>query len=144
MNDEYHQIGAASARLADRLPHSVMVAVADAVAQNGGLGRATARQAILQSLPTPNFRDSTADFIDRWQSHAASVGSEAVAVALLTAAKSEHDHRHEETAEIVWTGPEAADTRFRQTRTGHPRSRKLGHEAFDAGELRCLPDSSHP
>ena len=79
------------------------------------LERAIARQAILQSLPTPDFRDATAEFIDRWHSHAANVGSEAVAVALLTAAKSEHDHRHEETVEIVWTGPEPADTKFRQT-----------------------------
>ena len=36
-------------------------------------------------------------------------------MALVTAAKGEHDHRHEETVEIVWTGPEPADTRFRQT-----------------------------
>jgi len=34
---------------------------------------------------------------------------------LVTAAKSEHDHRHESTVEIVWTGPEPAETRFRQT-----------------------------
>jgi phosphatidylserine/phosphatidylglycerophosphate/cardiolipin synthase-like enzyme len=115
MNVEHHQIGAAAARLADRLPHSVMVAVADAVEQHGSLDQATRRQAILQSLPTPDFRDATADFIDRWHSHAPSVGSEAVAVALLTAAKSEHDHRHEETVEIVWTGPESAEARFRHT-----------------------------
>jgi phosphatidylserine/phosphatidylglycerophosphate/cardiolipin synthase-like enzyme len=115
MNHEHHQIGEAAARLADRLPYSVMIAVADAVAQLGGLERPTRRQAILQSLPTPDFRDATADFIDLWNSCATSVGSEAVAVALLTAAKSEHDHRHEETVEIVWTGPELADTRFRHT-----------------------------
>jgi len=115
MNDQHHQIGAAAARLAARLPHSVMVAVADAVAQHGSLERATGRQAILQSLPTPDLRDATADFIDRWHCHAASVGSEAVAVALLTAAKNEHDHRYEETVEIVWTGPEPSETRFRQT-----------------------------
>jgi len=115
MNQEHHQIAAAAARLADRLPHSVMVAVADAVAQHGGLERATRWQSILQSPPTPDFRDATADFINCWHSHAASVGSEAVAIALLTAAKSEHEHRHEETVEIVWTGPEPADTRFRHT-----------------------------
>jgi hypothetical protein len=38
-----------------------------------------------------------------------------VAVALVTAAKCEHAHRHAETVEVVWTGPEPADTRFRQT-----------------------------
>ena len=115
MNHEHHQIGAAAARLADRLPHSVMIAVAGAVAQHGGMDRPAARQAILQSLPTPDFRDATADFLDLWHSGAGSVGAEAVAVALVTAAKSEHDHRQEETVEIVWTGPEPAETRFRQT-----------------------------
>ena len=115
MNHEYHQIGAAAAHLADRLPHSVMIAVAEAVALFGGLDRPLARQAILQSLPTPDFRDATADFLDLWHVRAGSVGGEAVAVALVTAAKSEIDHRHDETVEIVWTGPEPADTRFRQT-----------------------------
>ena len=93
MNHEHHQIGAAAARLADRLPHSVMIAVAGAVALHGSLERAAARQAILQSLPTPDFRDATTDFLNLWHSSAASVGAEAVAVALVTAATSEQDHR---------------------------------------------------
>ena len=115
MNPEHHHMGAAAVRLADRLPYSVMIAVAGAVAQDGGMDRPPARQAILQSLPTPDFRDATADFLDLWHSSAGGVGVEAVAVALATAAKSELDHRHEETVEIVWTGPEPTATRFRQT-----------------------------
>ena len=35
MNPEHHQIGEAAARLAVRLPHSVMIAVAEAVIQHG-------------------------------------------------------------------------------------------------------------
>ena len=115
MSHEHHQIGAAAARLADRLPHSVMLAVAGAVELHGGTDQPHARQAILQSLPTPDFRDATAEFLDLWHSGAGSVGAEAVAVSLVTAAKCEHTHRHEETVEIVWTGPELAETRFRQT-----------------------------
>jgi len=115
MNHEHHQIGAVATRLADRLPHSVMISVAGAVAQNGHLEPAAARQSILQCVPTPAFRDATANFLDHWQSHAPGVGAEAVAVALVTAARSEHDHRHEELVEVVWTGPEPAETRFRQT-----------------------------
>ena len=115
MTHEHHLIGAAAAKLADRLPHSVVNVVAGAVSLHGGMDRSAARQAILQSLPMPDFRDATADFLDHWHTHAASVGAEAVAVALVTAAKSEHHHRHEETVEIVWTGPEPAETRFRQT-----------------------------
>ncbi len=115
MNDEQHQIGAAAVRLADRLPYSVTIAVADAVAQNGEMERTAARQVILQSLPTPDFRDATVDFLDLWHSSAGGIGAEAVAVALATAAKSELYHRQVEMVEIVWTGPEFAETRFRQT-----------------------------
>ena len=115
MNQEHHQIGAAATRLADRLPHSVMITVAGAVSQNGHLDLAAARHSILQCVPMPDFRDATTDFIDHWHTHAPSVGAEAVAVAILTAAKSEHDHRHEETVEIVWTGPETEEARFRRT-----------------------------
>ena len=103
MNHEHHHIGAAATRLADRLPHSVMISVAGAVAQNGHLDPAAARHSILQCAPTPDFRDATADFLDHWHTHAPSVGEEAVAVALVTP------------DEIVWTGPEPAETRFRQT-----------------------------
>jgi phosphatidylserine/phosphatidylglycerophosphate/cardiolipin synthase-like enzyme len=115
MNHEHHKIGAAAARLADRLPSAVMISVAGAVALHGGLNWPVARQAILQTLPTPDFRDATADFLDLWHPGAGSVGAEAVAVALVTAAKSELDHRQQETVEIVWTGPESAEARFRQT-----------------------------
>lgn len=115
MNQDHHQIGAAATRLADRLPHSVMISVAGAVSQNGHLDLAAARHSILHCVPMPDFRDATADFLDHWHTHAPSVGAEAVAVALVTAAKSEHDHRHEETVEIVWTGPEPAEARFRRT-----------------------------
>ena len=41
--------------------------------------------------------------------------AEQAAVALVTAAKCEYDGRLEESVEIVWTGPEPAETRFRQT-----------------------------
>ncbi len=115
MNPSHEQLSIAAMRLADRLPLPVMIAVAEAVTKYGGLEMTAARQAILQSLPTPNFRDVTSDFLHTWHSLTGSVGSEAVAVALLTAAKSEDDHRHAETVEIVWTGPEPAETRFRQT-----------------------------
>jgi phosphatidylserine/phosphatidylglycerophosphate/cardiolipin synthase-like enzyme len=115
MTHDHHHIGAGAARLAARLPYSLASGVAGALARCGGLDRETTRQAILQLLPTPEFREATAEFIDLWHVTAGDVGAEAVAVALLTAAKCEHDHRHDETVEVVWTGPEPADTRFRHT-----------------------------
>ena len=115
MNHEHHQIGEAAARLADRLPHSVMIALAEAVAHYGGHDKSAARQSILQSLPMPEFRDVSSDFLDQWHSQVGNVAAESVAIALITAAKSKHVHRNEETVEIVWTGPESPESRFRQT-----------------------------
>ena len=114
MNDEHHQIAAAAGRLADRLPQSVVLAVADAVVHTETMDRRAAWQAILDRVPTPEFRDATEDFLDLWHS-AGRVGAEAIALALMTAARCEQEHRHEETVELVWTGPEPADTRFRHT-----------------------------
>lgn len=115
MTYDLKQIGAAAARLADRLPNSLMMCLAEAVVQHGGLEPAAARRAILHCMPTPDFRDAAAAFIEVWQLTATGISADAAAVALLTAAKCEHDHRHDETVEIVWTGPEPTETRFRQT-----------------------------
>jgi phosphatidylserine/phosphatidylglycerophosphate/cardiolipin synthase-like enzyme len=115
MKMDHHEIGAGAVRLADRLPHSLMVAVAGILTQHGGMERSASRQAILQSLPTPDFRDATAAFLDLWHGRADSVSAEEVAIALVTAAASNLAHRQEKSVEIVWTGPEPADTRFRRT-----------------------------
>ena len=115
MDDEFQQLGAAAVRFADRLPHPVMRSLAAAVMHHARTDQAAARQAILASVPTPDFRDATADFLDVWYSSAGSVGSDAVALALVTAAKSEQVHRHEAAVEIVWTGPESTEKRFRHT-----------------------------
>jgi phosphatidylserine/phosphatidylglycerophosphate/cardiolipin synthase-like enzyme len=115
MTDRHQRIGAAAARLAERLPYPVLIAVAESVERHGGMDQPAARQAILQDLPTPDFRDATGDFLDQWDSSAGSVGPEAVAMALVTAALSELEHRRGETVEIVWTGPESMNIRFRQT-----------------------------
>lgn len=115
MTVEYRRIGEAASRLAERLPYSVVIAVADAVARYGGLEQSSARLAILQSLPTPDFRETTTTFLDLWRSCASSVGPEAIAVALSTAAESELAHRQNKLVEVAWTGPEPPETRFRQT-----------------------------
>lgn len=115
MNDEHYELGEAAARLASRLPYSVLVAVADSVLSHGASERTAAQQAILQDLQTPDFRDVTADFLDLWQGRAGTVGSEAVALALVTAAKGHKESRQRETVEIVWTGPESVGSQFRQT-----------------------------
>ncbi|MBA4190905.1 MAG: hypothetical protein C0467_23195 [Planctomycetaceae bacterium] len=115
MTGDLNRIGVGAMRLAKRLPYSVLVSVADVVANSAGMERWSARLAILQSLPTPDFRDATAAFLDIWASCPSGVSSDAVTVAILTAAESEREHRQAETLEVVWTGPEPAESRFRHT-----------------------------
>jgi phosphatidylserine/phosphatidylglycerophosphate/cardiolipin synthase-like enzyme len=115
MNDDLHQIALAAKRLADRLPYAVVISMAEAVTQHGGMDWQTGRTAILNSLPTADFRDAAADFVDHWWSKAARLTPQSVAVALVVAANAEIAHRQEESTEIVWTGPETSDTKFRQT-----------------------------
>lgn len=69
----------------------------------------------MQSLPTPDFREATATFLDEWDSCASGVGPEAVAVALYTVAERELAHLRNKLVEVAWTGPEPPETRFRQT-----------------------------
>jgi phosphatidylserine/phosphatidylglycerophosphate/cardiolipin synthase-like enzyme len=114
MND-LHQIAEAATQLGDRLPHWVLASLAEAVVQHGATEWPTAKTMILHRLPTSEFRDAAANFLDHWRMTANGLTPQAVAAALVTAAKAEFTHRQEETAEIVWTGPETADTRFRHT-----------------------------
>jgi phosphatidylserine/phosphatidylglycerophosphate/cardiolipin synthase-like enzyme len=115
VKDDLHRIATAATELADRLPNSVMVILASAVAQHGHLGWPTAQQAILAALPTPDFRNAASNFLDIWRFHAAGVGPDAAAIALLAVAESDLAHRLEEMAEVAWTGPETVESHFRQT-----------------------------
>ncbi len=101
--------------MAQRLPYSVLVGVADVVAQSGGVSCPARRLTILESLASPDFRDATAAFIDLWESCEGGVGPEAAAVALYAAAENERACKEREAVEVAWTGPEPAETKFRLT-----------------------------
>ena len=109
------RIAQAATRLAERLPQSVVIALAESVVRHGCLGYPEAKAAILQSLPTPDFRDVSGDFLDLCVASGGGVTPEAVASALVTAASADAVYRQQETVEIVWTGPETSDTRSRRT-----------------------------
>jgi len=105
MNLDYQRIGAAAARLAECVPYSAMVALAETVALNAAKDWSTARQAILQSVPSPPQRNATADFLDLWSFSADSVGIEALVAALATAAECEHEHRRKRAVSPVEPRP---------------------------------------
>jgi phosphatidylserine/phosphatidylglycerophosphate/cardiolipin synthase-like enzyme len=93
----------------------VLDSLAEGVAEHGGLDWPASMTAILQRLPTADFRDAAADFLDRWHHRAAGLTPQAVAAVLVAAATAEQAHRQREAVEIAWTGPETSDMRFRRT-----------------------------
>lgn len=108
-------IAEAATQLADRLPHWVMMSLAETVLQHGQVEWDTAKSSILQRLPTPEFRDVATDFLDSWRSQAPETASQSVAAAIMTAANAELEHRQRESVEVAWTGPDSTSLTFRHT-----------------------------
>jgi phosphatidylserine/phosphatidylglycerophosphate/cardiolipin synthase-like enzyme len=94
------------------MPSTVVFSLADSILQNGP---STDQTTTLSHLPTPEFRDEATKFLRVWREKAAGLSPEAVAVALITASHVQRYHSESQTAEIVWTGPETPETRFRHT-----------------------------
>src|SRR5438445_3511377 len=115
MDRERYWIGLAAAHLVRQLPLTVITAVADAVERVVDASSPSAHSSVLHDLPNPEFRDMAAKFLHVWRDKAPALPSQAVAAALTAAAHVERDHLQNESIEIVWTGPETADTRFRHT-----------------------------
>jgi hypothetical protein len=101
MNEDLQAIAQAANNLANRLPCALVMTFAEAIAQASALERPDHRTAILHYLPTADFRDVAADFLDQWQTVAKGVSAQTAVTALLTAAQAAQAHRQEHTVEIV-------------------------------------------
>src|SRR5262249_41656889 len=69
----------------------------------------------VQDIPHLYYRSMASEFVDVWQSRAAAVTPEAVALALRTASYATKVHREGQTVELVWTGPGTEAHPFRRT-----------------------------
>ena len=67
MNAELQALAQAAYILACRLPYTIVMAVAEALAQVQVPIWPDTQTALLLHLPTADFRDATADFLDDWQ-----------------------------------------------------------------------------
>jgi phosphatidylserine/phosphatidylglycerophosphate/cardiolipin synthase-like enzyme len=70
---------------------------------------------IAADISQPYYRSLATSFLDAWQSEAKIVSPEAVAAALLTAARSEQAHQQHQSVELVWTGPDVGVVPLRRT-----------------------------
>src|ERR1700683_1073112 len=100
MDPAHMLIAEAATRLACERPAAYVEALALAL-QHGTPSKALA----VQGIPHLHYRSMAGEFVDLWQSRAADVTPEAVALALRTATYAEKLHREGQTVELVWTGP---------------------------------------
>jgi phosphatidylserine/phosphatidylglycerophosphate/cardiolipin synthase-like enzyme len=102
-------------RLASVLPSSVLQTLAEAIQSCDPADWSWNKARIAAAISQPHYRSLAISFLDAWQSEAKIVSSEAVAVALLTAAHSEQAHQEHQSVELVWTGPDAGVVSLRRT-----------------------------
>jgi hypothetical protein len=110
MDPAHTLMAEAATRLASEMPSAYVGALACAL-QTGPVLKTQA----VQGIPHLHYRSMAGEFIDLWQSRAAGVTPEAVALALRTAAHAEKAHREGQTVELVWTGPGTEAHPFRRT-----------------------------
>jgi phosphatidylserine/phosphatidylglycerophosphate/cardiolipin synthase-like enzyme len=110
MDTPHTLIAEAATRLASEMPAVYVEALACAL-QTGPPSKAQA----VQGIPHLHYRSIGGEFVDLWQSRAAGVTPEAVALALRTALYAEKVHREGQTVELVWTGPDTEAHPFRRT-----------------------------
>lgn len=111
MQNDFHRIARAATRLASRLPCSVLESLARAIAENPHIGES----ALLERLPTAEFRDAGEEFLIEWRSVEGTVTAQVAAAVLLTAATAEVEHQERQKVEPVWTGPDTQGCGFRHT-----------------------------
>jgi hypothetical protein len=86
MVNDLVSIAQAATRLAEHLPQSVVIALAESVVRYRRMKYPESRAVILQSLPTPDFRDLSGEFLDICAASGRGVTPEVMASALVTAA----------------------------------------------------------
>ena len=111
----FHLIAEEAARLANRLPASVIETVAARLGRSDCSEWASLRGQIALAIPTPDYRGAVISLLDRWRSKAPEVPPQAVAAALVTASYIAKRSREEQAVEVVWTGPVQSVIPLRRT-----------------------------
>jgi len=111
----YHLIAEEAARLANRLPASVIDTVVARLGRSECSEWASLRGQIAIAIPTPDYRGAVISLLDRWRSQVPEVTPQAVAAALVTASHIAKKRREEQAVEVVWTGPDQSVIPLRRT-----------------------------
>jgi phosphatidylserine/phosphatidylglycerophosphate/cardiolipin synthase-like enzyme len=110
----YSQFIADISQLAALLPPELIEKIAAAL-QQPAVDWVRLRRQVLDSVPQRLVRDQVAAFLDRWHTTAAEISGDSLALALRVAASAEQDNRHNQSLELVWTGPDSQIIPLRRT-----------------------------
>jgi phosphatidylserine/phosphatidylglycerophosphate/cardiolipin synthase-like enzyme len=110
MSAAHRLIAEAAMMLAGEMPAANVESLACAV-----LSSPVTKTQAVQGIPHLHYRSLAAGFLDLWQTQAAAVPAEAVALALRTALHAERVRRESQAVEIAWTGPATEAHPFRRT-----------------------------
>lgn len=103
------------AELACCVPFPSATSLAEAIALADTDNWDAARSQILRSVSQAGVRVKASTLLDTWRTQAPHVTSQAVALALISAAETEAQHRQQEETELVWTGPDSGVIPLRRT-----------------------------
>lgn len=104
-----------SVALVERLPATLVEAVAARLQGGDGQDKRTLSERSLLTIPGAHQRDLVGEFLREWRANAGEVIASSVSAALLTATPANDDRREEESLELVLTGPEADAGPMRRT-----------------------------
>ncbi|CAG0989962.1 Cardiolipin synthase B [Anaerolineae bacterium] len=94
---------------------SEMIEKIVAALQQPASGWARLRRQVIEVAPQPAVRDQIAAFLDRWHATTPEISNDSLALALLVAAHAEQQTRHDQSLELVWTGPDSHVIPLRRT-----------------------------
>lgn len=101
--------------VAEELPPLALNGLVKLLETSQPAGDETFKSRLLAHLPNPNFRRAVLELLATWQQDAPELDSQAIALALQTAAYTIATARSALSAEIVWTGPDSSEIPVRRT-----------------------------
>ena len=93
-------------RFVAQLPSEMIEKIAAALQQPASEWARLRRQ-VIEIAPQPAVRDQIAAFLDHWHNTAPEISNDSLALALLVAVQAEQQTRHDQSLELVWTGPDS-------------------------------------
>jgi len=115
MNSAFDQLTQEIQTVAAIAPNELIATLASTIEQADANDWAYARTKILSSVNNPGLRVAVEGLLDTWHSQMAGISGKAIALALLSTAKSEQAHRKNQTVDLVWTGPDSRVIPLRRT-----------------------------